>query len=451
MADTPQKVSASKAWVELPFGLRGESTVYEYDASGLLIGWHPNRDVQWYVPRSTACSYVEAISGRGSDIQSTVYSDNADIPKGLTYRCYTCNIINGYPVGDWRDVTGDETFYDVVGKTIMWKVNRANTYTAIKFDDTFLTYNLTLDYEDAVLRFSLNVKEVRINGMLYNGLVEIPSGLLELWLNGRSIIEGLDWFMVGKEIVIINRSYRNQAGTHDVITVRSSGFCNPDMSRVKEAEYGWVENGLLSRNNRWNLRDDKVFRVIADGRIFTRDELSWAEDRPAVILGNVRNGAPYQVTEPLIPLRGVTYQSAYEMRELADATDKQIEDYMSSRLPEVAPEEVNLIPLRHSLYSPFVGKIMHDLISGFFDQHPLTEYYSDQDVRTWCEPYNWLLKYEPTMKGFDERYVTIDAHERMTPVSMSIYHYNFLARVIRVILNDKIDITHSVLIDHLPI
>jgi hypothetical protein len=52
---------------------------------------------------------------------------------------------------------------------------------------------------------------------------------------------------------------------------------------------------------------------------------------------------------------------------------------------------------------------------------------------------------------FDERYVTIDAHERNTPYALTIYQYNFIARVIRVMLNDKIDITHSIVIDHLPI
>lgn len=451
IADTPQKVVTPKAWVELPFGLRGESTVYEYDANGILLGWFPNKNVQFYVPRYEDTRYIEAISGRGSDIQSTVYGDNAVIPERVAYRCYMCNIVNGYPDGNWEDVTGDESAYDVVGNTIMWKVNRANKYTAVKFDDTFLTYNLELDYEDGLLRFSLNVKELRIDGILYNGLVEIPSGLLELWLNGHSLIEGLDWFQEGQEICIVNRQWRNQDDTRNVITVRATGFCRPDMKRVKEAEFGWVENGLLSRNNRWNLRDDKVFRVIADGRIFSREELNWAEDRPTVLIPGVRNGAPYQVTEPLIPLRGLTYQSAYEMREVAEATDKQIEDYMTLRIPEIPPEEFNPIPRRHALYSPFVSKIMHDLISGFFNQKPLTEYYSDQDVREWVEPYMWLLKYEPTMKGFDERYVSIDAHERIEPFTLNIYHYNFLSRVIRVILNDKIDITYSIKIDHLPI
>ncbi|MNC71865.1 hypothetical protein D3C75_1228310 [compost metagenome] len=55
------------------------------------------------------------------------------------------------------------------------------------------------------------------------------------------------------------------------------------------------------------------------------------------------------------------------------------------------------------------------------------------------------------MKDLDLRYVAIHAHERNEPFKLPIYQYNFLARAIRVMLDDKIDITHSVLIDHLPI
>ncbi|QTH80311.1 hypothetical protein PA10_00111 [Pseudomonas phage pPa_SNUABM_DT01] len=451
VADTPQKVPGPKQWVELPFGLRGESTIYEYDSSGKLLGWYANQNVQWYVPRSLRCSYIEGIVGKGTDVLSTVYAGNHKPAAGLTYRCYITAIENGYPTGDWIDVTGDDTKYDLIDGEVVWKVNPLLFYTAIKMDDSFLTYNLELDYADGLLRFSLNVKELRINGILYTGLVEIPAGLLEIWLNGCPLIEKLDWYMEGKEIVIVNKQYRNRTGTSNTITIRHTGFCNPDMTRVKESEYGWVENGLLSRNNRWNLRDDKVVRVIADGRIWSREELSWAEDRPEVVLPGVRNGAAYQVTEPLIPLRGVTFEDAYEMRDVAEATDKQIEDYMTERLGEVPPQEFNPIPFRHTLYSPFVGKLMHDLISGYFDQTPLTDYYSDVDVRKWCEPYVWLLKYEPTKRNLDERYVVVDAHERVEPFRLPIHQYNFLARAIKVMLDDKIDITHSILIDHLPI
>jgi len=451
VADTPQVVSAPKAWVELPFGLRGESTVYEYNAQGVLLDWYLNQNVQWYVPRAPECAYIEAIMGRGGDVVSTVYARNHKPAANLMFRCYVCPIQAGVPTGDWQDVTDSEEHYDLVDGTVMWKVNPANVYTAIKMDDTFLTYSLALDYDDGLLRFSLNVKEVRIDGVVYTGLVEIPSGLLEIWLNGHPLIEKLDWIMVDKEICIINRVHRNQVGTGNTITVRSTGFCNPDMSRVKEAEFGFVENGLLSRNNRWNLRDDKVIRVIADGRLFSRSELTWAEDQANVVLSNVRNGAPYQVTEPLIPLRNVTYADAYTLRALADSTDGQIEDYMTARLGVTPPPQVNLIPYRHAVYSPFTGKILHDMINGYIDDLLLQGYYSDQDVRQWCEPYLWLLKYEPTMQDFDERYITIDAHERVEPFSLPIYQYNFLARVIRVMLNDKIDITHSVTIGHLPI
>lgn len=451
IADTPQKVTHSKAWTELPYGLRGESTVYEYDGNGRLIDWHLNQNVQWYVPRSAQCVYIEAIVGKGSDVLSTVYGKNALIKKELTYRCYSCPIINALPTGDWEDVTDDSNYYDVIGDEIVWKVNRNLYYTAVKYDDTFLTYNLELDYADALLRFSLNVRELRIDGVAYTGLVEIPGGLLELWLNGYPIIENLDWFMVDKEIVICNKQYRNQDQTRNIVTVRHTGYCTSEMKRVKEAEFGWVENGLLSRNNQWNLRDDKVIRVIADGRLWVREELSWAEDRPEVMLTNVRNGAPYQVTEPLIPLRGVTHQDAFDMRMIAEATDSQIEGYMTVKAGDVPPQDVNLIPRRHTLYSPFVGKLMHDLINGFFDQTPLTEYYSDVDVRKWCEPYVWLLKYEPTSKGFDDRYVVIDAHESIETFRLPIYQYNFLSRAIRIMVEDRIDITHSIVIDHLPI
>ncbi len=451
VADTPQKVTVPKGWVELPFGLRGESTVYEYDAQGILLGWHVNQNTQWYVPRSSECRYIEAIVGKGDIIQSTVYGKNHKPAKGLTYRCYVCPIESALPTGRWEDVTDKPEFYDVVDGTVMWKVDPTVYYTAIKMDDTFLTYNLVLDYQDGLLRFSLNVKELRINGLLYNGLVEIPAGLLELWLNGHPLIEGLDWLMRDKEIFIINKEWRNQEGTANTITVRATGFCNKDMGRVHASEYGIVENGLLSRNNRWNLRDDKVVRVIADGRIWSREELSWAEDRPGVVLTNVRNGAPYQVTEPLIPLRGLTHEESYRLRDAAEATDLQIENYMTVVFGEVPPSEVNLIPRRHRVYSPFVAKLMHDLKDGFFDQIELTTHYSDVQVRQWCEPYVWLLPYEPSAQGFDQRYIAIEAHEREEKVALNVYHYNFLARAIRVMLDDKIDITHSITIDHPPV
>jgi hypothetical protein len=451
VADTPQKVPTPKAWVELPFALRGESTVYEYDGNGVLLNWYPNQNVQWYVPRSVDCRYIEGIVGRGSEVQSTKYAANYKPPVGIAYRCYVCPIVNGVPNGDWIDVTDNGTYYDLLSGEMVWKVNPSEFYTAIKMDDTFLTYNLHLNYQDGLLRFHLNVKEIRIDGILYNGLVEIPSGLLEFWLNGHPIIEGLDWFMEDREFFIVNKQYRNFGEGGDVITVRSTGFCNADMSRVKESEFGFVEDGLLSRNNRWNLRDDKVIRVIADGRLFSSDELNWAEDRPTVRLDSVRNGAPYQVTEPLIPLRGLTYAAAFDLRALAEATDLEIEDYMTTRIDEVDPPEVNLIPYRHKLYSPFVGKIIHDLQSGYIDSEPLMQAYTDVQVRQWCEPYVWLLKYEPTMKGFDERYVSISAHEHNVTTELPIYQYNFVARAIRVMLDDAIDITNSVTIHHLPI
>lgn len=448
LGDTPQKITSPKAWTELPFGLRGESTIYEYDSEGRLLGWYLNQNVQDYVPRSDKAVYIEGIIGRGGKVTNTVYGDNATVKTSQSYRCYICPIDNLVPTGAWTDVTDNSKYYDFVNGQVVWKTDPKLTYTAVKFDDMFLTYNLELDYPDKLLRFSLNVSEVRVNGNLYNGLVEIPAGLLELWLNGYSLIENLDWFMVNGQIIIANKQFRMPDGGKNVITVRHTGFCNPDMSRPYDSDHGWVDNGLLSKNNRWNLRDDKVIRIIADGRIFSRDEVSWAEDHPIPVLKNVRNGAPYQVLEGLIPLQGRTIADAYELRELAIKTDAQVEDYLSLKLPEGDPSTVNLIPRRHILYSPFCAKVMHDLDHGYFDQLPLSAPYSNNDVRRWCKDYEWLIDFDPAMRDMDERYVSINAHEGTTPFSLELKNYNFLARAVKVMLKGNITLTTSITIDH---
>lgn len=445
LADTPQKVVNANRWVELPFGLRGQSTVYEYDANGILLGWFINTNVQWYVARNVNCQYIEAFVGKGGRTSSTVFGGDAQVSTIYNYRCYVCNMVNGFPDDRWIDVTGDPAYYTVVGKGIVWAVDRKKFYTAIKMDDSFLTYNLDLNYADGLLRFSLNVEEVRLDGTPYLNLSEIPMGVLELWLNGHSLIEGLDWFMKGKEICIVNKVWRKRDGTPNRITIRGTGFCNKDMSRVKQSEFGYVEQGWLSRNNRWNLRDDKVIRVTAGGRIYERTDLDWVEDKPGVMLTNVANGAPYQVIEPIIPLRGVTLDDTYAMRMLAEATDKEIEDYMTEKMGQPVIEGPNIIPGPHVLYSPFISKIMHDLDDGYIHESDIDNAaYSDNLVKQLSKPYEWLLAYEPTSKNLSPDYVNVHPHESYEPFELGLYQYNFLRRVIKIYLKDKVNISQFI-------
>jgi len=170
--------------------------------------------------------------------------------------------------------------------------------------------------------------------------------------------------------------------------------------------------------------------------------------RETCILKNVRNGAPYQVLEGLIPLQGRTFTDAYELRELAIKTDGQVEDYLTLKLPEGDPSKVNLIPRRHILYSPFCAKVMHDLAHGYFDQLPLSEPYSNNDVRRWCKDYEWLIDYDPSMRDLDERYISINAHEGTVPFSLELKNYNFLARAVKVMLKGNITLTNSITIDY---
>ncbi|MFT2622083.1 hypothetical protein ACMWQU_27150, partial [Escherichia coli] len=53
----------------------------------------------------------------------------------------------------------------------------------------------------------------------------------------------------------------------------------------------------------------------------------------------------------------------------------------------------------------------------------------------------WLLAYEPAFKGLPEAYVNVHPHEYYHAVELGLYQYNFLRRVIRVYLNDGVDIS----------
>lgn len=170
------------------------------------------------------------------------------------------------------DVTGNSTYYQMVSGAVLWKVDMDNYYTAIKSDDMFIAYDLLLSYRDGVHRFTINVDEVRTDGVVYPGKAEIPPGALDIWLNGHSLIRDLDYFVNWPEICLVNKEYL-VAGLEQRITIRGTGFCNPDMSLPKADDYGFVSYGQLSKNNRFDIRDDKVMRIVIDGKLKLRDEL----------------------------------------------------------------------------------------------------------------------------------------------------------------------------------
>lgn len=428
----------SQKLVDLPAALREESTIYEYNANGHLLGHHVHPVGAQYVAQHIDCELVEGIVGKGGTTLTTNYGDAVvPIDERYNHRFYVCDVVGLQPTYEWRDVT-DSDLYEIIDGEVVWYIDMEATYPAVKNDREFLAYTYLVAMDEGVIRFSITAIENR-GGTLAQLPLTIPVGQLELWLNGRPLIENLDYIVKWPEVVICNKEYLVD-GTQ-AVTVRGTGFCRADMSREPVPEVGFVRHGQLSRNDRFNVREDKVMRYVVNGAIRHPDELSFAEETLLPVVGGVRNGAPYAIRDVVVPIRGLGTQNAYRLREMSQGVDREVEDYLTLHHPESEITDTLIIPELYQVFSPFISKIHKDLEDGWFYPDGIEGQYSEMDLREWLKDYEYLLAYDPAIQGVNPDFVAIHPHERYTVSELNIYQYTLLERAIKVYLDDKVDLT----------
>lgn len=446
VADSPRPVEVASGvrLVRLPYGLQSNATMFEYDSQGRLLEFHHHVFGQEYLPANPQTQLVEGLMGRGSQTISTVFAaPEVLLNQSGNYRFYNAPLYQGQIQHDqWEDVTGDSSKYVVIGDIATWLVDLNATAVAVKSDRDFLAYNLTLSPQNGLLKFSVEATATYPTGAV-RGVMYIPFGNLDLWLNGRALVEGLDYYVNWPEIVIVNKAYL-VPGDAQVITVRATGFCSDEMVLPDPKEVGFVRYGLLSRDNRFGVRDDKVIRIVVDGKVFHRSALIFSEDDSGVRMENVPNGAPYVIEDVIVPIRGLVNETAYTLRAQALEVDTAIENYLTLKLPEPVKTPPDIILEKYPIYSPFSSTVMHDLINGIIAMEDFQGQYSDLDVRDRLESYEYLLEYDPTQKVIDLEHVSIHPHNLNVVTELNIYQYNFLARAIKTYLEDRVDITRFV-------
>jgi hypothetical protein len=447
IGDTPKYVVDinGRKVVPMPYGLQVDSTVYELDANGLLIAPYVHRAGVEYTPFNASCRSIEAIGGIGGGrLDLSLAMDDVVLQPNASYRFYVAPILHDViQWNDWEDVTGDETKYTIIDGKIKWLVDPRFFYTAVKSDTMFLSYELNLAPDNGLLRFSVNGQYTE-KGVVKSGIMYIPPGRLDIWLNSHALIEGLDYYVQWPQVVICNKEFLVD-GKAQKLRIRGTGFCNPDMSLVQPKEVGFVKYGKLSHNSRFDLRDDRVIRLVVRGGTYNRDKLLFNEDTPDLWMDNVPNGSPYTMEDLVVPLRGIVNGDTYELMERSREVDAAVSAYLTQYLPEPVPENPDPIPERYTIYSPFASTVMYDLLNGRLSYQQFMGQYSDQKLREFLASYEWLLDYDPCIRdNVDLRYVCVHPHDRTVTFDLNIYQYNMLRRAIRIFLNDKVDISHFV-------
>lgn len=444
-ANTPlQTEQVDGRWqVSLPYGLQVDSTLYEYDQQGILLGQYYHAAGSEHTVVNQSARLVEGLVGKGGRKLSTVFGQQQTaLDPQYNYRFYTCPIINGVATQQWTDVTGDSSKYAIVSGEAVWFTDPEAVATAIRSDKDFLSYDITLTPTNGLLKFSIDGDGVYPGGTV-RGVLGIPPGKLELWLNHHALIEGLDYVVRWPQIVVINKAYL-VGGDSQVITVRCTGFCESDMSRPVPSQIGFVEHGLLSRNRRYDLRDDLVQRIVVRGRTYHRSELLFSESDSGLYMQNVVNGSPYVIEDVVVPLRDLPSGDTYSYRALSKAIDTDVSNYLTLKLPEPTIANPDVISSKYAIYSPLCSTLLYDMQRGVFSMEAFKGQYSNRDVRDALADYLYLLDYDPTQFAINDAYVSIHPHNALIERELDIYQYTFLERVIKIFLHDKVDLTSFV-------
>lgn len=447
LGDTPQIVTteSSQNVVTVPYGLQTKSTGYEYDVNGHLLGWTSHQIGAIYPTGFTAATMVELISGTANTQLDESYGVlSTTLDPSTDYRMYTCPLVGGQPTNVWTDVTGTGA-YGIVNGVLTWLIDRTKFYTLVRGDRFFLGYSLDLTTSDGLLEFTLTHRALR-NGTVTNWIMQIPMGELDLWLNGKALVEKVDYFVNFPQIVIVNKNFLIPANATQHVDIRFTGFCNSDFTRTPQDDTGFVQYGILSNNNRFDIRDDKVLRIQVNGAVLRRDQLLFQENTGGVSVPNALNGTPYLVRDIVVPLRGNTDVDTYTMRAESIVIDNAVSAYMTQFFPMPEPTGEDQIEQQYPIYSPFACKLLYDMNSGLLDDPRMYQQYADAVVTELCAPYLYLLKMDPTQAGLvpDTRFVIIHPHNLNTVISTSIYHYRFLLRAVNLYLNGLVNLASFV-------
>jgi len=447
--DTPTAVIQvmGNGEARLPYLLRENSTIYEYDADGILIGVSYHDAGSTYFTTNSSIKTIEVVYGRGTDNPLVLFgTDNIPLPTNNYYRVYRSFLNNGVSDGVWEDITSSD-LYNVINNTLIWNNLEFNYILMIRSDRDFPVQNLSIPLVEGNLFFTLAELEDRGSGIQKYEL-PIPLGQLDIWLNGRSLIKDLDYKVVFPKVYIINKKYLNQpAGTSlQDIKVRYLGFPDSNLQSDPDEDKGFIEYGYLSNNNKHDIRDDKVLRITVDGKLKTKDQVIFSEQHSGVSILNSDNGLPYQIKDIIVPLQNLVPTDYYTLKEQAKLIDSQVSDYMSFYLPEPPRSGPNIISSRYPIVSPFFATIIEHLRVDIITESTISNIKNDNDVLNLLNNYEELLAFDPitVSNQLNPLYTIIHPTMLNNSISLSIVKYQFLEKVVKLYGRGLIDLTNFI-------
>lgn len=463
------------------------STAYEYDVDGLLLRKVGVANKYAYAPKDQT-AYVEWVLGKASTwLDYTVSQQDVRIRMGYGFRVYkagwridpdwepdvdvvhneikvSTNGDNPYPpygaelqilkfgetpdpidpnlpdggavVGPWVDITGTDE-YRIENGYIVWNFDTVNDIGLVVFDTAHLYNEFELTHIDNSLTFAITW-QWSIGGPL----LPMEPGQIDIWMNRHPLIENVDYILNFPNVYIINKMWLVDGP--QFIQYRGTGLSKNGL--VNTSELGFVADGVIGYNGRYNLRVDRPTKTIIGGRLFLTQTVDQAENIDHGSNMANYNGWPYEVKHIYSANKYVDWYNTYWGYDKSIELDKKISGYLTENATykkDFADDIVYMEDDKYRLYSPFLSKIINDLVLGFLEApvpSGLEVPYPDQLVNQLTLDYQWMLRFDPIILGMDLRFFTVQPYNNWDKVTITPDQLTFISVINNLFLQGKVKI-----------
>lgn len=433
MAYSPFKTTATS--IDVPLLYQEPSTVFEYNADGVLLDYFTTTGPVYLRNLSTA-RYFEFLYGQTKPHLSKLYDYTETItlthPEFKLYRSVYSGLTQ---VTNWVECHD----YTVVNSVLSFNGSDPSEKYFILYYNEPIIYDIDVDINDGLMYFPLTFSQDRGNGVL-NHTADIGFYNIEIFMNGYKLTKGLDYFMKFPYVNITNKKFITYSNSLQHIHIRMYGP-TLDYTKINEIEeVGFVNHDVLSRNHKYDLRDDRVLSFFIDGKIQDRNLLKFAENDNTVRTYVPNNGKPYIIKQPFIPIKTINNISTDTLYDEYKEKNKRFSDFFTQIMPEPSINEFNVIDDKNYIFSPTLSKIIFDVLSGTIPSSLYMNPYNDNTILTLINSdYKDILDLDPIKYNLPDRLVEIHPHLGNTIIDMNLYQYRFINNVKRVILANMVN------------
>lgn len=448
-ANTPNVVT--KAEVDVPELYQVQSIAFEHDAAGLLIG-HYNSSGPLYPLNNPSAKFVQFFKGYSPNffpqLLDPVVTHTLLHPREefVVLSAYFENDIRKSP---WVDITATPKV-SKVGSHLTVSEDEGKKIKIVYHNQIHL-YQESLPLTEGVLYFPITQVVQTSDTQSVNQICDTPYRDIAIYLNKRRLTQGIDYTLAFPYVCIFSKKYIDYTKEAQDVLIRCTG-CATDPTKINALDItGFVNNGVLTRNRFYDIRDDRVMAAYVDGLLKDRSTLSYSEDDSTVRISHALNGLPYLLEENFISVKSITGTDTLPLYDQNVATNNSISMLFNQILPEPQIDPFNVIGQAHTLFSPTLSKMVNDIVTGVIPASLYNTPYNDSTIINLLNSqYKHLLALDPVKITFPENVTVIHPHIGNAPVTVDLLAYRFLTSVVKLITNnhpERINLSGYVAID----